>query len=256
MPINEKKARDIYAKVLSIYPSNLEMSVYVDEDALREDIGQQTPDPCPAAFYSAGVLYVRLDKFDDEGMAAFIITHEVGHQVFDPGSIFCGYIAWRLWMKVYKYDNPNTPEKELWMMQGAQNIYSDIVVNRSFWKNPALRKLLGEDGLKNAIMKWYAIYPNPQKFVASPDKFFKANFLQANMSLGYLEVYRPSDFNLVMQRIQDPDLKAVVETINLLVNENGLAVKNIQGYYDVTVPFYSHLFRLVKKEFRRVLVKG
>lgn len=262
MAIKEPVARDIFAAILQVYPSNLEMRVYKTVDAIRADLGKNYPSDNPAAFYSAGTIYVMLDQFDDKGKAAFIITHEIGHQVFDPGSIFAGYIVWRLWMKKFEEKTSSPDETMMEKMIGAQNIYSDIVVNRAFWGNAKLRTMLGEAALNRAIMEWYGMnqsdpaFPHLiEEFIKKPDYHFKQNFLQANMWLGYISIFRPTDFETTMKNIKDHRLKRAINIINHLVKEQNLAVVNVQKYYEVMLPYYDDIYWLKKDGYQRTLTR-
>lgn len=256
MTITKTDAVDIFKKVITVFPTNIMMEAYDTYQELFDDLGQYVAPPLsqhPAAFYSAGVLYISLDEMQDINEGIVTIAHEIGHQVFDPGSIFASYTLFRLWVFDYMKRHPAENERNVRRMCVAQNIYSDIALNRTIWKNPRTRSILGEDVLKKGFLQIYRC-DSVLKAINQdgPDEIFKSDFLAGSMALGYAQIYFPSQFTAIMANMKNPNLKKSSELINLLVEEENLAIKNLQKYYDVCVEIIDNLYALHKDGFRNV----
>jgi hypothetical protein len=251
MTITKRQAEEIFGKVIAVFPTNIMMAAYDNHAALRRDVGAAAPRGNPAAYYSAGVLYVMLESMTDYADATMTIAHEVGHQVFDPGSIFAGVITFRLWVHHFSRQR-SEPERNFWHMQQAGNIYSDIVLNRTIWKDQKANDILGRAVLNKGFIDFYHCVQVSSDLKNDIDGTFRNNFLAAGMALGYLEIHDPSGFRRVVAGIREPHLKKAVEIMNYLVDERNLALKNLQKYYDVAVELYDHLFELDKMGFQRV----
>jgi hypothetical protein len=257
MPITKKQAEEIFGNVIKAFPTRIIMAAYDNHDALRNDIGIAAPPEGddPPAFYSAGVLYVMLDAMADYDMGTMVIAHEVGHQVFDPGSIFAGIVSFRLWMHHFSRQR-GEPERNFWHMQNSQNIYSDIVLNRVIWKDKKANDVLGANHLNNGFKNFYRCEAVARDLMSDITGTFRRDFLGANMALGYLEIFDPPGFNRVMAGMREPHLQNAIEIINRLVRERDLARRNLQEYYDIAVDLYGHLFELDRAGYNNVAPRG
>ena len=123
----------------------------------------------PKAFYIDGVLHIDVREMigpKGETEFVFVAAHELLHHTVDPGLTMVGYAVSRLYSRA-----ANTSPNEAWSLQ---NIFSDLVINTWFRRNPGLQKEFGKDELYKGMYLGYSsgmiyfemdVLPSPLKYV-------------------------------------------------------------------------------------------
>jgi hypothetical protein len=240
MAVTEGEAKEIFTKALGAHPCAMRLFTFKSADDCFKRTKIRVGGP---AFYSAGVVYVILDQATYIKLILFL-THEIGHQTIDPGNIVASYIAYRLYWKKSRGHIKVEPG----VMSGASNSYSDIVVNTVNWRDPAFNAVFTPRAMTEAFEEFYHMTGYSGELIKGVIATMRANLIRGFMALEYLRQTNPTAHAGVLTAMRaEPLLLKFHGQMMHLVDEKNLAIRNIQGYYDVAVPIFETMDELAKK---------
>lgn len=210
--------------------------MFKNEDEHKKLIGHA---PGAPGYFMGNTIYMVLDNLHDKDTAVFLTTHEIGHQLLDPGSMFI--VAAMHAVIAKRISHPHQ------LIGGAQNTYSDAVVNCINWEDDAYNRLY-PGAVERTILRCYFNAPRSAWEADTrndPNGVLRRGLINGMMALEYVKIHDPAGFPAVRAKLTG-NYKKFYDTLDLLIKERNLGPRDVQKYYDVAIP----LLELMNELFR------
>ena len=243
MSITREQAENIFRQIMATHPLPCRQTLFDTGDDYKNRTGKPPPAP---AFFTAGAIYVILGNVRDMDSGIFLVAHEVGHRIFDPGEIvLC--IGQNLCLQKEMTRRGLSPHHS---MGGAQNIYSDIVVNILNWNDPGYQARFG-DAIEKASLYLYGLDGSTRNhLLQNPLEGMKRGMINFFMGANWFRNHDPAAFQQIAAALSsDANAKDMWDRVEHLVARKTFALSDIQGYYVYTIPLMLSMNRLFKRGF-------
>ena len=235
MPVTRIAAEEVFRKALTVHPINVRLTTFENKDEFKRKLGFEIPAP---AFFTSQSIYLILNIINKRDMLVFLVLHELGHQIWDPGDVFIGVTLDLITQKKLLSENKSIASS----FGQIQNVYSDAVINSIIMADDRLNGTFGSSFV-DTVKDIYAIGCPWNVYVSrlaqDPVAAFKKGLINACMGLQWLKQFDRPKYDAALVKINhsnDSDLRNFVATIQKLIDEQKLAQKDTQRYYDVCVP--------------------
>jgi hypothetical protein len=226
MTVTRAEVEEVFNNVMSDHPLPCRLIMFDTDLEYNNALGRK---PIAPAYFTGNAIYVVLDAISTHDVLVFLIAHEIGHQLFDPSSMFAV-------MGLQAIADHN--KENITNVIHYQNVFADAVVNSVNLEDKSYNQRY-PGVIWRAVEKCYQVdAAYRSQLLANPATSVQAGLINALMGVEWFKMNDHTNYDRIKAALlhASADLAKMFTALETLISEKDLPVRDIQKYYEVAYP--------------------